>query len=195
MNWADYCIVSVLTLSVLMGLWRGFIVEVMALVCWGLAFWAAYLFGDGLAEKFSNSITLVSVRLLLGYALCFIVVLIAGSILTFFLRKLVASSGLSGSDRMLGMLFGLGRGFVLVMVTVLLLGFTAFPRDPWWRESQLMPTFQASAEWLSARLPSEVVKYLDWSALIHHVAAPEKPVTTSPDNVSPTKKDPDKTGS
>lgn len=162
MNWADYCIVAVLGLSVLIGLWRGFVAEVLAIACWVAAIWVAYMFGADLAEKFANSISLPSARLLLAYALCFIGVLIVGALLSFFLRKLVAGSGLTGSDRLLGMLFGLVRGVVLVSLMVLLLGFTPFPRDPWWHTSRLLPTFQTSAEWFRSLLPEEVGKYLEW---------------------------------
>jgi len=79
MNWADYCIVVALVLSVLMGLWRGFIGEVLALACWALAFWVAWKFGDRLAASLT-AVDEPSVRLLLGYAICFIAVLIAGAI-------------------------------------------------------------------------------------------------------------------
>ena len=96
MNWADYTILAVLALSVLMGLWRGFIGEVLALVCWVLAFWVAWMFGPALAEQFSASISTPSVRVLLAYALCFVTVLIAGAIVAFLMRKLVEGSGLVG---------------------------------------------------------------------------------------------------
>ena len=76
MNWADYTILAVLGLSVLMGLWRGFIGEGLALICWVLAFWAAWMFGPPLAEHFSASISTPSVRVLLAYVLCFVTVLI-----------------------------------------------------------------------------------------------------------------------
>lgn len=168
MNWADYCIIAALGLSVLMGLWRGFIGEVLALACWALAFWVAWTFGPKLAARLS-SIDLPSARLLLGYAICFISMLIAGAIVSFLMRKLVAGSGLSGTDRMFGMLFGLIRGLILVALTVLLLGFTPFPRDPWWHQSQLLPVFQQSAQWLSARLPAEVTQYLDLRGLLPQI--------------------------
>ena len=118
MNWADYCIIAVLGLSVLMGLWRGFIGEVLALACWAVAFWVAWMFGARLAASFT-AIDEPSVRLLLGYAICFVAVLIAGAIVSFLMRKLIAGSGLSGSDRMLGMVFGLMRGLVVVTLIVL----------------------------------------------------------------------------
>ena len=170
MNWADYCIIIALSLSVLMGLWRGFVGEVLALLGWVLAFWVAWSFGDKLAAQLT-AIDVPSLRLFLGYAICFIGVLIASGIVSFLMRKLIAGSGLSGSDRMLGMLFGLVRGLAVVTLAVLLLGFTPLPRDPWWHQSKLLPGFQNYAQWLSARLPPEVTKYLDLRGLLPQVQA------------------------
>jgi membrane protein required for colicin V production len=168
MNFADYCILAALGLSVLMGLWRGFIAEVLALVGWAIAFWVAWRFGAQVAGKLT-AVDEPSIRLLLGYALSFLVVLLIAGIVSFVMRKLVAGSGLSGSDRLLGMVFGLVRGLVLVTVTVLLLGFTPMPRDPWWRQSQLLPTFGGYAQWLSTRLPPDVAKYLDLRGLLPQI--------------------------
>ncbi|HVV96023.1 MAG TPA: CvpA family protein [Rhodanobacteraceae bacterium] len=184
MNWTDYTILAVLALSVLMGLWRGFIGEVLALICWILAFWVAWMLGPPLADRFSASISTPSVRVLLAYVVCFVTVLIAGAIVAFLMRKLVEGSGLSGSDRLLGMVFGLVRGFALVTLVVLLLGFTPFRRDPWWHESRLMPNFEAGAHWLGDRLPGEVAKYLEPAGALArpvlppaHPAADRKPVS------------------
>jgi len=177
-NWADYCIIAVLALSVLIGLWRGLISEVMALACWAAAFWVAWMFGDKLAALFT-SIEVPSVRLLLGYGLCFLGVLVAGALISFVLRKLVAGSGLSGTDRLLGMMFGLARGVLLVLLAVLLLGFTPFPRDPWWQQSRLMPGFQNGAEWLAAKLPDNVTKYLEYRGLLNLPALQGKPAAPS----------------
>jgi len=184
MNWADYTIVAVLALSVLMGLWRGFIGEVLALACWACAFWVAWLLGPALAERFSGSISTPSARILLAYAVCFVAVLIAGAIVTFLMRKLVEGSGLSGSDRLLGMVFGLVRGLALVVLVVLLLGFTPFPRDPWWRQSQLLPSFENGAQWLGARLPAEVARYLE------PVESLVKPLSPVPGKPAPAPKSP-----
>jgi membrane protein required for colicin V production len=174
MNWADYCILAVLGLSVLMGLMRGFIGEVLALAGWVLAFWFAWQFGDSVAAHLTM-VDQPSIRMLLGYGLCFLLVLLVCGIVSFLMRKLVAGSGLSGSDRLLGMVFGLVRGLALVTITVLLLGFTPLPRDPWWHQSQLLPTFQGYAQWLSARLPPEATKYLDLRGLLPQIPpAPQK---------------------
>jgi membrane protein required for colicin V production len=165
MNWADYVIVGVLALSVMIGLWRGFIGEVLALAVWGVAIWVAWAFGPPVAASLT-AVSLPSARIVLGYALCFIAVLIAGAIAGWLMRQLVAGSGLSGTDRLLGAVFGLARGLALVTLVVLLLGFTPVPRDPWWRQSRLLPSFQQGAQWASAHMPAEVTQYLDLHGLL-----------------------------
>lgn len=177
MTWADYAIIAVLALSVLVGLWRGLVAEVLALAVWVAAFWLAWLFGPRVAEAFRNSIDQPSIRIILGYALCFVAVLIAGALLKFVMDKLVKGTGLSGSDRLLGMVFGLARGVLLVMLVVFLLGFTPFTRDPWWHRSQLMPTFIGAADWLGGHLPQDVRRYL-------HPHTPQQPHIDLPDTVT-----------
>jgi membrane protein required for colicin V production len=185
-NWADYCIIAALGLSVLMGLWRGFIGEAIALACWVLAFWVAWTFGAQLAAQFT-AITLPSARLVLGYAICFVGVLIAGALVGFLMRKLIAGSGLSGSDRMLGMVFGLIRGLAIVTITVLILKFTPLPQDPWWKESKLLPTFENAAKWLSTKLPPDVTHYLDLHTIVPQIpqAPPNPPPAPTPPPQSP----------
>ena len=185
MNWFDYAIIATLALSILVGLWRGFIGEVMALVCWALAFWVAWMFGPVLADRFSASISVPSVRVMLGYVVCFVAVLIAGAIVSYLLRKLVSGSGLSGTDRMLGMVFGMVRGFALVVLVVLLMKFTPVVRDDWWQSSRMLPTFERSAIWVTAFLPENVAKYLEPAAAAIPAAAtelikPSAPVAQDP---------------
>ena len=138
MNWADYIVLGVIALSVLIGLWRGLVSEVMALAVWIAAFWVAWLLGPHVATRFRGIIELPSARMLVGYGLCFLVVLLLGALLRFLVSKLVESTGLTGTDRLLGMGFGFVRGVLLVTLAVFLLGFTPFSRDPWWQQSVLL---------------------------------------------------------
>lgn len=170
MNWADYVIIAVLALSVLIGLWRGLIAEVLALAVWVAAFWVAWLLGPRLAAAFEPVIDVPSVRVILGYVVCFVAVLLLGMLLKFVIDRLVEGTGLSGSDRLLGMLFGLVRGAFLVALLVFLLGFTPFTRDPWWQRSQLLPTFVTAANWLGQQLPDSVHRYLHpQPSLVPHI--------------------------
>jgi membrane protein required for colicin V production len=89
-------------------------------------------------------------------------VLIAGALIGWVLRKLMNVGGLRGGDRFLGMLFGLARGLLLVTFVVLMLGFTATPREAaWWRQSALLPAVANGAGWFARQLPPEVNHYLE----------------------------------
>lgn len=166
MTWVDYIILAVLGISVLIGLFRGLISEVLALAIWIAAFWVAWTFGPQVAVYFEHTIPLPSARMLVSYGLCFIVVLIAGALLRFLVSRLVQGTGLGGTDRLLGMFFGFVRGVLLVTVGVFLLGFTPFSRDPWWRDSLTLPYFQGTADWLGERLPDSVRRYLHPPAIL-----------------------------
>lgn len=169
MNWTDYIIIGVLTISVLIGLWRGLISEVLALAIWIVAFWVAWAFGPVVAAHFEHIIELPSARIIVGYGICFVTVLILGALLRFVIGKLIQSTGLSGTDRLLGMIFGFARGVLLVTLLVFLVGFTAFTRDPWWQQSTLLPRFQHVAAWLEQRVPPSVRDHLNPSAVLDHL--------------------------
>lgn len=171
MNWTDYVIVAVLGLSVLIGLWRGLISEVLALGIWVAAFWVAWTFGPSVSAYFEHSIELPSARVLVGYGICFLAVLIAGALVRFLVSRLIEGTGLSGTDRLLGMVFGFARGVLLVTLVVFLMEFTAFARDPWWQQSVLLPQFKGVAAWLGERVPDSVKRYLHPPAVLDQLPA------------------------
>jgi membrane protein required for colicin V production len=185
MNWVDYIILGVLGLSVIIGLWRGLVSEVLALAIWIAAFWVAWIFGPVVAQHFEHVISLPSVRIIAGYALCFVVVLVLGALLRFVVNKLVESTGLSGTDRLLGMLFGFARGVLLVTLLVFLVGFTAFTRDPWWQRSVLLPQFQHAAAWLEQHVPPGVRDHLHPPAVLPHLPGLPRALTAPISGASP----------
>jgi membrane protein required for colicin V production len=171
MNWIDYTILGVLALSVVVGLWRGLVSEVLSLATWIVAFWVAWTFGPLVATQFEHSITLPALRVLLGYGLCFLAVLVLGALLRFLARRLLWSIGLSGLDRLLGMLFGFARGVLLIMLVVFLAGFTGLTREAAWQESALLPQFKVAAAWLGERVPENVRRYLHPPATLPRLPA------------------------
>lgn len=176
MNWTDYIIIGILGLSIMVGLWRGLMSEVLALAIWVAAFWVAWWLGPALAVRFESAIGLPSARIILAYALCFVAVLLVGALLRFVVSRLIEGTGLSGTDRLLGLVFGLARGVLLVTLLVFLLGFTAFTRDPWWQQSLLLPHFQRTAAWMGQHVPANVGKYLNPQRMLEHL--PSLPATT-----------------
>jgi membrane protein required for colicin V production len=161
LNWFDYALLLVLGVSMAVGLWRGFVVEVLSLTVWVAAFWLAIGFGAEVAARLTG-IESDSARMLVGHVGVFLGVLVLGGLLTWAIGKVIANTGLSGTDRILGVGFGLLRGLVLVCVAVLMMGFTPMPQEPWWSESRLLPRVQAGAEWMTGFLPPDAAKLIDF---------------------------------
>lgn len=155
MNGIDYTILAILALSVLVGLWRGLVSEVLSLATLLVAAWAAWLLGPSVASRMTF-IDLPAVRTAAGYAACFVLVLVLGALVRFLVHRLLATAGLSGTDRMLGMAFGLVRGVLLVCVMVFLAQFTVLTREVSWQQSVLLPPFQRATIWLGQQVPAGV---------------------------------------
>lgn len=164
MNWADYAIVATIALSLTVGLWRGFIKEVFALAVWIAALWLAFQFSDAAAELLTEQVDLPSARTAIGFTGIFLAVLLVGALLTFLLGKLVESTGLTGTDRLLGAMFGVVRGFALVVLMILVTGFTPLPRDDWWQESRGIAATLPLVHWVTGFLPDNVSELLDFEA-------------------------------
>jgi membrane protein required for colicin V production len=177
LSWLDIALLGVVGLSTLVGVWRGFVVEVMSLAVWIAAFWIAFAFGEQAALLFEGTVQAAGARLFLGYAMLFIAALIVGGLATWLMGKLVKSTGLSGTDRLLGLGFGLMRGAALACVGVLLFGFTPLPQTPEWRNSQVLPGFQLGAEWLRGWLPQAVAQHVRFEL----PELPLPPETSAPD--------------
>jgi len=162
MNWPDYAILAVIALSTLVGALRGFIKEVFSLLVWAAAFTVAYHFAGDVADLMKNSVTLPSARTAMGFTGLFIAVLLVGGLITYLLGRLVESTGLSGTDRLLGGVFGSARGLVLVVAILLVAGFTPIPSDPWWKDSRTIQRMMPLVEWAAEYLPANAREHLDF---------------------------------
>jgi membrane protein required for colicin V production len=164
MNAADLAILAILAASVVIGMVRGLLVEVLSIAIWAAAVALALLFGGSVGDRFADAIELPSLRAALGHGLVFVAALVVGALFLWLMRKLVQGTGLTGTDRLLGLVFGIARGALLVMVLVVLAGLTALPRDPWWQGSRLIPVFQGIAQDLKPHLPAALRDYIDFDA-------------------------------
>jgi len=127
---------------------RGFVKEAMSLVIWIAAFAVAMNFKEPAADLLVNFIALASIRQLVAWGSLFVGTLLLGAVVNFLLGKLVSSTGLSGTDRTLGLVFGVFRGLLIVLALVIILP-QAVPvnQDPWWLASSLIPLFQGFEAW------------------------------------------------
>lgn len=167
LNWADYAIAGIIVFSVLISLVRGFVREFLSLLTWGVAFWVAVHFDSQLSDLLASRIAAQSLRAVVSFMILLVITLIIGALVNFLISRLVSSTGLSGTDRALGMLFGLARGILLVGVVLLLASLTSFVHDPWWQASSIIPHFQPLVTWLQGFLPDKVGHL---SGMIHHVS-------------------------
>jgi len=154
--WADFIILGIILVSALISLIRGFVQEAFSLAVWILAFWFSWTFFRELAVRMEPLITTPSVRLGVAFVILLVLSLAIGGLFNYLIIRLINGTGLSGSDRFIGMIFGMARGVLAVAILVLLAGLTPLPQDPWWQDSVLIPYFQELALWLKDLLPSEV---------------------------------------
>lgn len=149
MIWADWAILSIFLLSSLIGIVRGFVRESLSLVVWIGAAFIAKVFGPALDLLLIDHIETPSVRSITAYAALFVTVLLVGSLISYLIGALVRATGLTGTDRLLGMLFGVARAFIIVMALILLVpGVVPVKEDSWWEQSVLIPHFEACEEWV-----------------------------------------------
>lgn len=135
----DYVLIGLLVVSALVGIFRGLIREALSLIVWILAIWVAARFGDRLAPLSARWLADPLWQLWAGRLVVFIGVLLAGSLLAWLIGYLVSNSVITGTDRMLGMLFGLARGVVLAGLLAIALEIAGFGNESWWRQSKLIP--------------------------------------------------------
>lgn len=161
--WIDVVILALIALSAILSLFRGFVREAVALITWLVALWVAMAFYEDLATILSQWIPVPSAQKITAFAVLFICVLLVGAIINFLAGRLVDKTGLTGTDKMLGIVFGVARGGVIVAILVLLAGLTPLPQDPWWQDSQLLGYFQELALWLRNYLPSEIADNINYA--------------------------------
>lgn len=162
MSGIDWVLLAIVVLSALTGLVSGFVGVLVSLLGWVLAAWVAFHFGAQLGVLLAAGGEPGTGQVLAGYALSFFGVLVVAGLLGWIVRKLVHSVGLSGLDRVFGLVLGAARGVLVACAAVLLLGLTSMPRDPAWQASVAVPLLVPGAQWLGRWLPGWVAQQVDF---------------------------------
>ena len=161
-TWADYVILGILVISGLLGLMRGFVREIFSLVAWVAAVTLAVHFSDQVAVYLQHLIEAAPLRKAAAFCLILFVVLILGALIGSLLAGILSGTGLSGTDRIVGLIFGVFRGGILVALLVLVGGLTPAPRAIWWKEATLIPPFEKAALWMRDRMPASWLSNLNY---------------------------------
>ncbi len=154
----DYLVLAVMLVSIFLGMLRGVVREVLSLLSWVAAFWVAKSFALHLMPLLPNAIPGYPLRIFVSFIILFVIVLLFAKLATLSISGMLRSLRLGGVDRFLGGLFGLARGVFLVMLTVMLAGLTALPREPYWREAAFSGPFETLVVFVKPWLPYELAK-------------------------------------
>jgi|APFre7841882724_1041349.scaffolds.fasta_scaffold79525_2 membrane protein required for colicin V production len=138
----DYVILSIIAISALIGLARGFLREILSLAIWALAVILALGFADQMVPLLPKRIDGESLRFVAAFAVIFVGTLLAGAVVQWLVGRMVATTGLSGTDRLIGLVFGALRGAVVCIVAAIALR-PFMAEQAWWQESRVMPALSA----------------------------------------------------
>ncbi|MCF6218838.1 MAG: CvpA family protein [Gammaproteobacteria bacterium] len=163
MIWIDIAILVVLGISVTISLVRGFVRESLSLAGLVAAVAASFYLSQPASQLLEGIVETPSLRLMIAVVVLFVVTLFAVAILNFFVVKLVKVTGLSGTDRMIGVIFGTLRGILVVTVLVVLASMTTLPEDPWWQQSVFLTYFEQLAFISKDYLPSDIAQYIHYN--------------------------------
>lgn len=152
----DFGVLAILLVSLLIGLWRGLLYEVLSLLGWPIAFVLSKLFAGSIAPLLP--MVQEATRITAAYALLFIAALIAWGILTRLISRLLKSIGSDWTDRAMGGLFGVLRGGLVVLVLAWLAGLTQIPEQPFWRGALTSKTLEDIALLTKAWLPHDIAQ-------------------------------------
>jgi membrane protein required for colicin V production len=150
MNWLDYLLIVLVACSLIAGIMRGLLREVIALVTWITAIWVAWHYSSLVESYLGGALANENVRTWAARALIFIVIVLVGGVIGLLVSHLVRLSIFNGTDRAVGGLFGLLRGFVMAGLFVMLCHAVRLEGEPWWHRSILVPYAEHAANVLRA---------------------------------------------
>jgi membrane protein required for colicin V production len=183
--WIDIVILVIVGVSALLGLFRGLVREVISLVGWVVSGWLAFKFSGPVAHHLANFVSLPSARMALAFIGLLLSSLLVFGIIGFLVGKLIDSTGLTGTDRMLGVILGFARGLAVVTVLVILAGLTPVPRDPWWHQSRFIGHLEQLAQLAISWLPPNFAKHFSYESQVITVSPSPAPATAPATSNSP----------
>jgi membrane protein required for colicin V production len=156
----DWLLFGVLLASMLVGAWRGLVFEVLSLAGWLAAFVVAQVLAPQVAAWLPMGNASVALRYAAAFALVFVLTVFAAGLMAWLVKKVVEAVGLRPIDRVLGAVFGLLRGLVLLLAVTVVVGMTPMAQASAWQESAGAPILQSLLRAVKPLLPETFGKYL-----------------------------------
>jgi membrane protein required for colicin V production len=158
----DYLVLAIVGVSAVLGFLRGLIKEVLSLVAYLAAFIAALWWGPLVSLWMGPWVTNDLLRVALSYGCIFILVLLLVGLVNVTLATLIDRTGLTPADSGMGVLFGIVRGLLFVLVLVGLLGHTPLVNELWWKNSSLVPLAVHIIQQIKPILPPAFTSWLPY---------------------------------
>lgn len=176
MNELDYAIIALMAISVVVGVVRGAIREIMNVCGWIFSFFFAHAFAQNLAAYFADWMVEPGYRLILAWVFIFVMVMVVSALLASLVSELMRKLGLGGLNRALGAIVGILRGCLVLVVLALAAGMTKFPQSPLWKTAASTPWLEAAAMHARTLLPESLASRINYrlpqlqQALVLHPA-------------------------
>jgi membrane protein required for colicin V production len=156
----DLIAITLLVISMLFGLIRGLVFEVISLAGWVIAFLCAQWFADDVGRWLPFGEPAATWRYAAGFVLVFVGVAFGVGLVASLARRLLTVVGLRPVDRMLGAAFGIARGVVALLALAVAVHLFSLTTSAWWRESQSALVLDAALRGLKPTLPEKLASYL-----------------------------------
>lgn len=149
-----------LLLSMFVGVWRGFVMEMMSLFAWVVAYFLAHWFGADMAQHVPVGKPGSPVNQAAGIVVVFVLAWLAWAVVAWAASKVIRASVLSAADRALGAGFGLIRGVIVALVVCTVVDMTPLATWDVWQSSRSVAWLNVLLKGLTPLLPEQVVKFL-----------------------------------
>ena len=163
MTFVDFGIICIIGILLGLGVVWGFLRITVILASWVAAITISINFAPNLsAALLKPLIDSAALRLGVAMVILFIITLMLGALVNFLLRQIAGKAGLTGLDRILGLLLGTTLGVLIILVAVFFAGLTPLPKYSWWQSSMLLGYFEVMVRWLLDFLPSDLAQFFHY---------------------------------
>lgn len=158
----DYTVLSIIGLSVVYSIMRGLVKEVLSVIGWVAAFYVGRTYTDQILPLMSQEIPTESLRILAAFLVLFLGTLLLCSLLAIAISALFKKIGLGLMNRLLGGVFGIFRGLLIVCILVFFAGLTDLPKDARWKNAMFSAPLEALVVSMLPWLPEGIARYVKY---------------------------------